>query len=61
MAIKIPKNQTLWLTYSKEGKPQYVVTSDLQKTKYILHKVLADFSLEKIKTSKEPCFKEVGY
>lgn len=60
--IKIPKNHILWLTYcDEEHNPQYVITSDQQRTKYTLHKVLKDFTLEKVKTSVKPTFKEVGY
>ena len=58
--IKIPNNQILWLTHTKDGVPQYIITSDLQRTKYILYKVLKDFALEKLKTSVNPCFKEIG-
>ena len=61
MNIKIPKNQILWLTYYNKQEPQYIVTSDIQKIKYTLYKVLKDCSIEKIKTSKEPTFREVGY
>lgn len=61
MNVKIPKNQMLWATHTKNNVPQYIVTSDNQRTKYILYKVLEDGSLEKIKTGKDPCFKEVGY
>lgn len=58
--IKIPKNQILWVTYYDEyHNPQHIVTSDQQRTKYILYKVLDDFTLEKIKTSTKPNFKEV--
>ena len=61
MEIKIPKNQILWLTYcDKEHNPQYVVTSDQQRNKYTLYKVLKDYTLEKLKTSIKPMFKEVG-
>lgn len=62
MKIKLPRNQILWLTYcNEEHNPQYVVTSDQQRTKYTLYKVLKDFTLEKVKTSVKPTFKEVGY
>lgn len=61
MSIKLPKNQILWLTYNTtDGKPQYVVTSDVQRTKYILHKVDEDGGLTKVRTSVKPTFKEVG-
>lgn len=60
--IKIGKNQILWVTYyDEEHNPQYVVTSDQKRTKYFLYKVTKDFTLEKIKTSVNPMFKEVGY
>ena len=60
--IKIPKNQILWVTYcDEEHNPQYIVTSDQQRTKYFLYKVTKDFTLEKLKTSVKPMFKEVGY
>lgn len=58
--IKIPKNQILWVTHNKDGVPYYIITSDLQRTKYILYKVSKDFTLEKLKTSVIPCFKEIG-
>ena len=59
--VKIPKNQILWLTYYNEAQePQYVVTSDTQRTKYILYKVDKDGGLTKFKTSVTPAFKEVG-
>ena len=59
--IKIPKNHILWLTYyDEEHNPQYVVTSDQQRNKYFLYKVLKDFTLDKLKTSVKPNFKEVG-
>jgi hypothetical protein len=62
MNIKVPKNQILWLTYCNENQePQYIVTSDIQQTKYTLYRVLKDYAIEKIKTSKEPTFREVGY
>lgn len=62
MNIKVPKNQILWLTYYNDNQePQYIVTSDIQKTKYILYKVLKDYTIEKVKISKEPTFREVGY
>lgn len=55
---KIPKSQILQLEYCDENHiPKYIVTSDSQTTKYTLYKVL----FEKVKTSKEPTFKEVGY
>ena len=57
--IKIPKNQILWVTHKNDGVPQYIITSDMQRTKYILYKVLKDFTLEKLKTSVNPCFKEI--
>jgi hypothetical protein len=60
MAIKIPKTQTLWVTHMVDGKPQYVITSDLQRTKYFLNKVDEDGKLTKLKTSKYPLFEEVG-
>lgn len=61
MSIKLPKNQILWLTYNTtDGEPQYVVTSDLQRTKYYLYKVDKDGGLTKVKTSVKPTFKEVG-
>ena len=60
--IKIPKNQILWLTYcDQEHNPQYVVTSDQQRNRYTLYKVLKDYMLEKLKTSIRPMFREVGY
>lgn len=60
MTIKVPKNQILWVTRKDENQtPKYIITSDNQRTKYILYKVLNDGSLEKIKTAKEPIFKEV--
>ena len=58
--IKIPKNQILWVTHIKDCIPQYVITSDMQRTKYILYRVLKDFTLEKLKTSVNPCFKEIS-
>lgn len=57
--IQIPKNQILWVTHSNDGVPQYIITSDMQRTKYMLYKVLKDFTLEKLKTSVNPCFKEI--
>lgn len=60
--IKIPKNQILWVThYDENHNPQYIITSDQQRTKYTLHKILKDFTLKKVKTSVKPTFKEVGY
>ena len=62
MKIKVPRNQILWHTYcNEEHIPQYAVTSDQQRTKYTLHKVLKDFTLEKVKTSVKPTFKEMGF
>ena len=59
--IKIPKNQQSWLTYKDtEHGVEYIVTSDLQRTKYYLYSVNKDNSLTKIKTSVKPTFKEVG-
>lgn len=56
--VKIPKSQIIQLEYCDENHiPKYIVTSDSEKTKYTLYKVL----FEKVKTSKEPTFKEVGY
>ena len=57
--IKLTKNHMLWLTYTVDNEPQYVVTSDTQRTKYFLYKVNKDGSLTKLKTSKYPLFKEV--
>ena len=60
--IKIPKNRICWLQYNDENhNPQYIVTSDQQRTKYFLYKVTKDFTLVKVKTSVKPTFKEVGY
>lgn len=62
MATKLPKNQISWLAYyTADGELQYEVASDLQITKYFLYKVEKDGNLTKLKTSKEPTFKEVGY
>ena len=59
--IKVPKNQILWLTYYNEAQePQYVVTSDTQRTKYFLYKAEKDGGLTKVKTRVKPTFKEVG-
>ena len=58
--IKIPKGQVSWLvTYTSDYTPKYVVTSDKLRTKYILYKVNEDYSLTKIRTGKQPTFKEV--
>ena len=58
---KINKNQILWLTYYDENhNPQYIVTSDMQRTKYHLYSVNKDNGLTKIRTSVKPTFKEVG-
>lgn len=54
------KNQILWLTYKESGVPKYLVMSDKTRTKYTLYKVNINGSLEKLKTSNNPCFKEVG-
>lgn len=60
--IKLPKSQTLWLMYyDSTHKLQYVIASDLQRTKYILYKVSEDYSLKKVRTSVKPTFKECGY
>ena len=60
--IKIPKNQISWLIYRNENQePQYLVTSDIQRTKYYLYKVNQDNSLTKLKSSVKPTFEEVGY
>ena len=59
--IKIPKNQQSWLVYEdKEHDIKYLVTSDMQRTKYHLYSVNKDNSLTKIRTSVKPTFKEVG-
>ena len=59
--IKTPKNQILWVTYCDgEHNPQYIVTSDIQRTKYYLYKINKDNSLTKLKTSVKPTFEEVG-
>lgn len=59
-SIKPPKNHTLELTYCENGKPIYAVTKNQLTNKYFLHKVNDNLSLEKLKTSTNPCFKEVG-
>lgn len=59
-SIKPPKNHTLELTYYENDKPIYVVTKNQLTDKYFLYKVNKDLSLEKLKTSANPCFKEVG-
>lgn len=60
--IKIPKNQTILHThFNEEHIPQYTVTYDKQRTKYTLYKVLSDYTVQKVKTSLEPTFKEIGY
>lgn len=59
--IKIPKNQQSWLIYKdNEHSVQYLVTSDMQRTKYYLYKINKDNSLTKLKTSVKPTFEEVG-
>ena len=60
--IKIPKNTISWLRYYDENHIlKYIIVSDQQVTKYTLYKVLDDMNLEKIRTAKEPTFKECGY
>ena len=62
LKIKIPKNQTILHTHcNEEHIPQYTVTADKQRTKYTLYKVLPDYTVQKIKTSAKPTFKEMGY
>jgi hypothetical protein len=62
LKIKIPKTQTILHTYcNEEHIPQYTVTYDKQRTKYTLYKVLSDYTVEKLKTSSKPTFKEIGY
>lgn len=58
--IKMPKNQILWLTYKESGVPKYLVMSDKMRTKYTLCKVNINGSLEKVRSSKEPKFDEIG-
>lgn len=60
--IKIPTNQIGCLLYRDENhNPLYMITMNKQGTTYTLYKVLKDNTLEKIRTSKEPTFKECGY
>ena len=62
LKIKIPKNQTILHTYcNEEHIPQYTVTTDKQRTKYTLYKVASDYTVQKVKTSLKPTFKEIGY
>lgn len=60
--IKIPKNQISWLLVRNENQePQYIVTSDIQRTKYCLNKINKDGTITKIKTNTKPTFQEIGY
>jgi len=62
LKIKIPKGQTILHTHcNEEHIPQYTATYDKQRTKYTLYKVLSDYTVQKIKTSLKPDFKEIGY
>ena len=57
---KTPKNQILWMTYKVDGVPKYLVTSNKVRNKYNLYRVNKDGSLDKVKSSATPMFKEVG-
>jgi hypothetical protein len=58
--IKVSKNHILWLTYLIDEQPKYVVTSDLNRSRYYLYKINEDGGLEKVKSATNPCFNEVG-
>lgn len=59
--IKTPKNQIVWMRYNIDGVPKYLVTSDQMRNRYSLYQINEDGSVDKLKTSATPCFKEVGY
>jgi hypothetical protein len=57
MKIKIPKNQTLWVSYyDSKGNPVKIITSDLLRSKYYLYKITGEKGekLEKVKTAESP-------
>lgn len=57
--FKIPKNQTLWVTYKDEhGKTKQIITSDEMRKKYYLYDVAKDGSLTKIETNDSPVFEK---
>lgn len=58
--FKIPKGHILWVTYNdKDGQPKYIVTSDKIRDTYYLYSVKKDGSLTKVKSAKQPVFKEL--
>lgn len=59
MQIKIPKNQTLWVTYKDEhDRTKQIITSDEMRKKYYLYDVAKDGSLTKIETNYSPVFEK---
>jgi hypothetical protein len=59
--IEVPKNQTRWVTYMKNGEPKYISTINSNKDRYTLYKVDTNGGLQKLRTSVSPLFKECGY
>ena len=55
MKIVIPKNEILWVTYtSPTGEEEYIITSNKDRSSYILYSVGSDKKLTKIAKSPTP-------
>ena len=54
MKIKIPKNETLWVTHTLNGIEKYVITSNKERSTYFLYKVNIDGTLNKICKGNAP-------
>ena len=55
--IKTPKGHKLMEVHYKNGKPKYIVTTNLIRDKYYLYKITDDFTLDKLEVSNTPRFK----
>ena len=57
--LKIPKGQKLQEAYIVEGKPKYIVTSDLFLSKFTLFEIQENWFLVKIEANSTPKFKKI--
>lgn len=54
MKLKIPKNETLWVTHTLNGIEKYVITSNKERSTYFLYEVNSDGTLNKICKGNAP-------
>lgn len=54
MKLKIPKNETLWVTHTLNGIEKYVITSNKERSAYFLYEVNSDGTLNKICKGNAP-------